>query len=410
VPVLPPAGPTRVLSVATLVNTVGTGLFITGSALFFTRSIGLSVGQVGLGLTVAGLLGLLVGVPAGHLADRRGAREVLVALLVLQGAAMASFVLVGSFTSFLLVAAAYTAVERASNAVRQGLVAAALPPEQRVEGRAYLRAVTNLGIAGGAALAGLALQADSREAYLALVLGNAVSCVLAAGVLLRLPAGVRRTAAEAGSMLLALRDRPYVAVTAVNAVLGLHYALLEVAVPLWVVRHTEAPISVVALLFLVNTACCVLLQVRVSRAAVDVPSSARAVRRGGVLLAASCLVFAASGGRSAGLAVALLVLAALVNVAGELYQAAGSWGLGFGLAPEHAQGQYQGLFSTGMAASSGLGPLLVTATAVQGAWGWAVLAAVFALGGAAVVPVVAWAQQSRALVAAQPAGAAPTGR
>ena len=87
--------------------------------------------------------------------------------------------------------------------------------------------------------------------------------------------------------------------------------LLEVAVPLWVVRHTEAPISVVALLFLVNTACCVLLQVRVSRAAVDVPSSARAVRRGGVLLAASCLVFASSGGRSAAVAVGLLVLATI---------------------------------------------------------------------------------------------------
>lgn len=397
-PLLPAPGPTRVLAVATLVNTVGNGLFLTGSALFFTRSVGLSAGQVGLGLTLAGLLGLLVGIPAGHLADRRGARQVLVALLVGQGAAMACFALVRGFGSFLLVASAYTVLERAGNAVRQGLVAASLPPQDRVAGRAYLRAVTNVGISGGAALAGLALAADSREAYVALVLGNAVSCVLAAAVLLRLPAGVRRTAQEAGSMLLALRDRPFVAVTALNGVLGLHYALLEVAVPLWVVRHTDAPISVVALLFLVNTACCVLLQVRVARSSADVPSSAVAVRRGGLLLSASCLVFAASTLGGPATAVTVLVLAALVNVAGELYQAAGAWGLGFGLAPEHAQGQYQGLFSTGFAAAQGLGPLVVTVTAVQGVWGWTVLAVVFAVAGAAMVPLARWAERDRALV------------
>lgn len=392
---LPAPGPTRVLAGATLVNTAGNGLFLTGSALFFTRSVGLSAGQVGLGLTLAGLVGLLVGIPAGHLADRRGAREVLLALYVLQGAAMAGFALVRGFAGFLLVAVAYTALDRAGNAVRQGLVAAALPPGERVAGRAYLRAVTNLGISGGAALAGLALAADSRPAYLALVLGDAVSYGVAAAVLLRLPAGVRRTGAEAGRMTLALRDRPYVVVTALHAVLGLHYALLEVAVPLWVARHTAAPLSVVALLFLVNTASCVLLQVRVARSAHDLPSSARAVRRGGLLLAASCLVFAASSRGGAATAVTVLVLAALVNVAGELYQAAGSWGLGFGLAPEQAQGQYQGLFSTGFAAAQGLGPLVVTATAVQGVWGWAVLAAVLAVAAVAVPPVTAWAERAR---------------
>lgn len=393
---LPAPGPTRVLAAATLVNTFGNGLFLAGSVLFFTRSVGLTAGQVGLGLTTAGLLGLLAGLPAGRLADRRGAREVLVGLLVLQGGAMACFSLVRGFGSFVLVAVAFTVLDRASNAVRQGLVAAVLAPEQRVPGRAYLRAVTNLGISGGAALGGLALAADTREAYVALVLGNAVSCVLAAVVLLRLPRGVRRTAAEAGSTLLALRDRPYLAVTALSSVLGLHYALLEVAVPLWVVRHTDAPITVVALLFLVNTACCVLLQVRVARVATDVPTSATAVRRGGHLLGLSCLVFAASTLGGPALAVAVLVAAALVNVAGELYTAAGAWGLGFGLAPEHAQGQYQGLSSTGFAAAQGLGPLLVTATAVQGVWGWAALAVLFAGAGSAMPPLVAWAERQSA--------------
>jgi MFS family permease len=392
---IPAPGPLRLLAFATLVNTFGNGLFFTSAALFYTRSVGLSPTQVGSGLLVAGLLSLLVGMPAGHLADLRGAREVLIALLVLEGLAMGSFALVHSFAGFVAVSVAFACLDKAANAVRQGLVARALPVDARVTGRAYLRSVTNLGIGAGAALAGVALAAGTRSAYVALVLGDAVTYLLTAVVLLRLPATTAAARRPAGGMLLALRDRPFVAVTVVNAVLTMHYAVLEVGVPLWVDRHTSAPTWTVALVFLVNTGCCVLFQVRASRGAVDVGSSAVVMRRGSLLLAASYLVFALSAGHTAGVAVAVLVVAALVNVMGELQQAAGSWGLGFGLAPEHAQGQYQGLYSTGFAAATMLGPLIVTSTAIShGTAGWLVLAALFATAGAVAVPVVRWAEGS----------------
>ncbi|MCU1673415.1 MAG: major facilitator superfamily 1 [Frankiales bacterium] len=400
---VPPPGPTRLLAGATFVNTFGNGLFYTGSVLFFTRSVGLSPGQVGFGLTLAGALGLLAGIPFGHLADRRGAREVLVTLMVAEGFAMAALALVHSFGAFLLVACTYTVLDRGANGVRQGLIASAFPPAERVRGRAYLRSVTNLGIALGAAFAGVALQVDTRAAYVALVLGDAVTYLLAALVLLRLPRSIRAEHPPEGGMLLALRDRPFLVVTVLNGVVGMHYVLLEVAVPLWVTRHTDAPRWTVALLFLINTACCVLFQVRAARSSVDVPSSARAVRNGSALLALSCLVFAASGGRSAGIAIAVLIAAALVNVTGELMQASGSWGLGFGLAPESGQGQYQGLYSTGFAAASMLGPLVVTLTAIRyGTAGWVALGVLFAAAGAATVPAAAWAERSRRVLA--PAG------
>ncbi|MDP9434893.1 MAG: MFS transporter, partial [Actinomycetota bacterium] len=199
-------------------------------------------------------------------------------------------------------------------------------------------------------------------------------------------------------MLLALRDGPYVAVTALGAVLSLHYVLLEVAVPLWVAEHTNAPRWTVAVLFLVNTAAVVLLQVRVAGTAGDVASSAVVARRGGLLVAASCAVFAAASGPGPGpvVAVAVLVTGALGHVAGELLQAAGSWGLGFGLAPERAQGQYQGLYVTGTAASHAAGPLVVTLLAVQlGTPGWVLLAALFAAAALATPPVARWAAASR---------------
>ena len=384
------------MATATLVNTFGNGLFMTASALFYTRSIGLTPTQVGVGLTVAGLAALLVGIPAGHLADLRGAREVLRVLNLVEAGAMLSLLLVHSFAGFLLAATAYACVDRATNAVRQGLIASVFPPEERVRGRAYLRAVTNFGISLGAVLGGVAITIGTREAFASLVVGDAVTYALVAVLLGRLPRTEPRVARGEGGMLLALRDRPFVAVTALSGLMGMHYVLLDVAVPLWVDRYTEAPTWTIALLFLVNTVCCVLFQVRAARGAVDVRSSALANRTGGFLLAASCLVFAASDGLTAAAAVAVLVVAALVNVAGELFQAAGSWGLGFGLSPEDRQGQYQGLFTTGFSAATMIGPLVVTSTAIAlGPVGWVLLAAVFAGSGVALVPVAAWAERSR---------------
>lgn len=322
---------------------------------------------------------------------------------VLEGLAMAAFLLVDDLTSFLAVAIAYTCIDKAAGAARSALLARVIPPAERVQGLAYLRSVTNLGIAGGAMLAGVAIAVDTREAYAALILGNAVSYVLAGVVVVRLPRTGPRPAGPHGGMLVALRDRPFLAVTVLQSLLAIHYVVLDVAMPLWVDRSTNAPNWVVAALFVLNTVICVLFQVRVSRRVTDVRTSALAARSGSVLLALSCVVFWAASGRSAEVAVALLVAAVLVNVVGELLQASGSWGLGYGLAPDHAQGQYQGLYGTGVAASRMVGPVLVTVTAVEGGLaGWVVLGGLFLAAGVATVPVAAWAERSRSLAAEAP--------
>ena len=60
------------------------------------------------------------------------------------------------------------------------------------------------------------------------------------------------------------------------------------------------------------------------------------------------------------------------------------------------QGQYQGLYATGFAAAMGLGPLVVTSTAVRGPWGWALLGLLLAVTGVVTVPVAAWAAARQA--------------
>ncbi len=376
-------------ALATLANTTGNGMFFTVSAIYFTQSVGLSAVQVGIGLTVAGLCGLLAGIPAGHLGDVRGPRNLVVGLAFVEALGVAAYTLVDGFLAFLLVACLVTTVDRSSNAVRSGMMAALGAPAERVRLRAYLRAVTNVGISIGAPVGGAALAADTRSAYVAVILVNASTFVVAGMLTLRIPAPPPQPHTGDGPRLTALRDRPFVLVTVVHSFLALHFALLDVALPLWVVTRTDAPAWVVAVLLLVNTVTVVALQVRVTRGVTTPREGALALRRSGLVLAAACAVFALSGGVGTRAAVALLVAGALVHVVGELLQSAGGWAVSYGLAPEDKQGQYQGLFSTGFAASSMLAPAVLTALVVTWGWpGWLVIGGVFALAGAGLVPLV----------------------
>jgi MFS family permease len=113
---LPEAGPARTLTLATLVNAIGNGAFITASVLYFTRVVGLSAPTVGIGLTVAGIAGLLSGVPAGHLADRIGARTVAAALTACAGVVTLGFLVLRGPVGFVAVAVLYSLFDRGRSA------------------------------------------------------------------------------------------------------------------------------------------------------------------------------------------------------------------------------------------------------------------------------------------------------
>jgi MFS family permease len=396
------ASPTlRTLSAMTLANTVGSGLLGASVVLYFTHLVGLSGGQVGLGLTVAGGLGLLVGIPVGHVADRRGPREVLVVLMLGEAVATLSYVFVRSFGVFLVAVCLVVTVDRAASAVTQGLLARVLPVEDRVAARAFLRAVTNVGFAIGSGIAGLGILVDTHGAYDALIVGDAVTFAVAALLLLRLPhVPPQPPAHDDGPRLIVLRDRPYLAVSGLVAIMSLHVSLLDVGLPLWVQGHTSAPRAIVAVIFIVNCVTVALFSVRFARGSDTVVGAARAGARAGVLLAASCVVFALTSGLAATLAAVVLVLAAVVQVGGEMAQAASGWGLGFGLAPDHAQGQYQGAASTAVAVAMMAGPATMAAVTSAGTLGWLAYGAVFLAAGFATVPVAAWAATSRERAAA----------
>ncbi len=385
----------RRLSVITLVNTVGNGLTMTLSVLFFTRILGFGVAQVGVVLTVAGAVGLAAGVPAGWLSDRYGPKPVLVVLLVAQGLCTVGYVLVRDLAAFAVLACLLAAADRGGSAVRGALFAEVLPVDGRVAGRAYLRSVTNIGLGLGTVAAAAVLQLDTRGAYLtALVFDGATYGVIAAMYLALVPVA-RRTAEQAarakaeGGVLAVLRDGRYLAMTGLNAVITLQFVMIEVGVPLWVVRETDAPRWMAAGGLLVNTALVIVLQVRATRGTEEIGAAARVFRRGALLVAGSCAVLALAAGVPGWAAALVIAVGVGLQALGEVYSQAGAWALGYDLAKEHAHGAYQGVFNTGMSGALMFGPVLITSVVIaHGTAGWLLLAALFAAAGCGMTLLV----------------------
>ncbi|MGK5445210.1 MFS transporter [Micromonospora sp. URMC 105] len=380
---LPPPGRLRTLALATLANTVGSGLWLAGAPLYLTRDVGLHPAAVGLGLTLAGLLGLTAAVPLGGLADRRDPRTLRALLQLLQAGVAGAYLLVGSFPAFLVVAVLDALLTSGNLAVRAALVAAVGGPEGRVHAFATLRAVANLGIALGAGLAAFALAADTHLAYQVLVVGNAVTYLVSAALLMRLP-GQSPPAVPARPVPTArvLRDRPFLAVSAASAVLVLHATVLTLIVPLWAVNRTGAPPAVVSAVLLVNTSLTVLLAVRLARGADTAVPAAAAMRRAGLVLAVAMLLYAATTGMPAGPAIGLLLLATAVYTVGDLWHGAAGAGLAYGLAAREAIGAYQGVDGMLAGLARAVGPALLTWAVLDGGVaGWCALALLFALVG-----------------------------
>lgn len=407
-PAGPDSGAQRALIFASFVSRVGNGLFNTAAVLYFTLVVHLPAAQVGAGLTIAGLCGLAAGIPAGNLADRYGPRTIWLTTLALQAVTMAAFVFIDSWLAFTLVATLDRLAGTASGAAGGALVARA-GGERPAAFRAGLRTFVNLGVVVGTVGAAFAIQIDTRPAYTVLILANAASFACAGLIVFTGVPNYRPLPRPEGHRQWSvLADRPYVSFVALYSAMGLQYQTVSLLVPIWLSAHTDAPRWTVAAVYAINSGVCVVLQRRLG-ATVETPrQGGRAFRRAGLLFLVSCPLMALTADVPAWVAPALAVLAVCVHSVGEVWESSASFALGFGLAPDHAQGQYQGLFGIGFDAGQALAPVVLTgAVLALGRTGWLLLGVFFACLGAAGPPVAAWAERTRS---GQPGAEAPAER
>ncbi|MFB6604836.1 hypothetical protein ACFCXR_40175 [Streptomyces noursei] len=110
-----------------------------------------------------------------------------------------------------------------------------------------------------------------------------------------------------------------------------------------------------AALFAVNSLFCVLMQTRIG-SRIETPHDGNlAFRTAGLLFLVSCPMMALAAYTPVW-AAGLVLTAIFVHSLGEVWESSAAFALGFGLAPDHAQGQYQGVFGLGFSAGQALAP------------------------------------------------------
>lgn len=183
----------------------------------------------------------------------------------------------------------------------------------------------------------------------------------------------------------------------------MEYLVTVLLLPLWVVDHTHAPRWSVSLFLLINTILVVVFQVRVGSRVKTVRQGGTAMRRAGAVFLLSCSAMGLAAGLPGWAALLLLAAAVVVHTYGELWHSAATFALDFGLPPEHAQGQYQGLVGIGTGTGQAAAPVLLIGLCLSlGQAGWVGLGASFALVSLAAPALAAWGARTRS---AQPARA-----
>jgi MFS family permease len=372
----------RAISWQTLISRIGNGLFMTIEVIYITQVVGLTPFEVSVALGAGGLVSLLFAVPSGMIADRFGAKRVMLAASVIEALALLPLMFVRDFWSLLAVNIVVFMASTTGHTATSTVISTMGSGEDRVTIRAAQRAMANLGIALGTVLAGVALWIDTPLAYEVAIFVDSLMFLWAATFISRLPVIAPTTKKGEPINLIAFKDWRFLAATILNGVVSLHFIIQGVALPLWILHYTDVPKWWVSVLFVINTVLVTILQIRLSRGTGDLMVSVKKFRLGTAYLLASCLIYSASAHLDIWLSATILAVGMVVHTLGELLAAAGSWSIGFELAVEKHMGQYQGVYSLGWGLGGTFGPLYITAMVVGlGALGWAIMGLVFLLAG-----------------------------
>ena len=172
-PRLPEDRLARALAAASLIDWIGTGIWLTVSTLFFVRVVGLDPAAIGAGLGIAGVVGMLAVMPVAALTRRRQAGRVAVAMQICRGLAFLSYLEVRSAVTFAAAATLVAVFDRPTITVNQILVARVVRDEERNAAMATMHVAANVGVAAGTALGTLALLRADQGSFDAVVVADA---------------------------------------------------------------------------------------------------------------------------------------------------------------------------------------------------------------------------------------------
>jgi MFS family permease len=279
------------------ISAVGAGLVLPLTLIYLHQVRGISLSVVGALLAMSAAVGIVAVPLSGTLLDRVGSRRVLT--VVLAGQALAEIGLAWAHS----VPTAVPALLLLGGSMGPSFPAlmtmlAGVSPRPAEQQRAFAVNFTclNAGIGTGGAIGAAIADVHHPASFQALFLANAVSCLLFAAVLMRLPNV--RAPRDPGAPKAGYRDvlarrglRTVVIGTLILAFTG--YAALDSGLPAYATVEAHVSVHVVALSITVNTAVIVGTQLLVLRLIRKLRRS-RALAAVGVIWAVAWVVFGLS--------------------------------------------------------------------------------------------------------------------
>lgn len=264
---LPQVKGTICFMLAAFIDALGSGIFSPFSLLYFKIIVGLSLPSIGLALSIAMMATLVVIPITGILVDSIGAKRVVIIAQILQGAGFLGYLIVTNFATLIGFALLVTIGQSMFWSAYFTLIAEVGKPEERDRWYGMVSAVRISGIGLGGLFAGFITAVLANNAYYLVIIFNALSFFLAAGlVLFGVHASPRRNSGEPTQGYRAiLRDRPFLLLIAANACFALCSNFIYLAVPVYFTVALKIPIWFIGVALAFNTALIATMQTFVVR-------------------------------------------------------------------------------------------------------------------------------------------------
>jgi MFS family permease len=379
----PSIGRHRRFVTAIAIDAVGSGVFMPISMLYFLVATDLTLVQVGAAISLASLVALPAGPVIGSVVDRVGAKQVLLAGNLLQGAGFVAYLVSDSFLAVTLWTVVVTVGRTAFWGSYGNIVAAISVPGERETWFGFLGALRNVGFALGGLVSGVAITVGTQGAYAAVVVANAVSYGVAFVLLLAVPAIERsRQESQPGSWAIVLRDRPYRVLWGAQLAFSTSMMVLNFAMPVYATTVLGLPGWVTGAVFTINTIMVGVGQGLAVRAMTGrIRWRILVVANGFFAVSYAVLLGADRVGTATG--VAIVLAAVVIYTLGELTGGPVTSALAAEAAPEHLRGRYLSMIQLAWNVSSTVTPVAFAWLLDRGATPlWVALLALTAVGAA----------------------------
>lgn len=382
-----------VLIGALIIDSLGNGLFLPLSLVFFLKLTTVPLAELGALASAATLVTLPVPIWAGSLADKFGALPLVVAAQLMQATGYLAYPWVRApwsiFAAGALVAVGvrffWSSIFTAIADYADG------SPGRRSKDSWYAlaNAARTAGLAAGGLITGVAIAQGGKGVYLAIAYGAAASFTVAAvtiALFVRAPRVQDPGGPSASGALVALTDRPFLGLVAVNTVFALSSMMLATALPAFALNGLHAPNWLAASVLAGNAIAISVLSPPVASALGGFRRT-RVLAVAGALWAAWGLLFALLPPGPLAWMIPLLIGATLLYTAADIMHAPISTALAAAVSPVASRGRYLAAFQYSFAFASIIAPVFFTSlTSIGRAAPWIGLAI---LDGGSIVAILA---------------------